>query len=363
MSDSVLVSGANGVQRNSQHNYRDRSFWPKPRSRPSVYCIENQDKYSVVQLDSSPTKFHFASGNLSTNKMADEGIPRKVVKSVLSVEQSEGVGAKVRRSVGRPELRNLDPFLLLDEFRVAAPAGFPDHPHRGFETVTYMITGSGTHEDFAGHKGVMHAGDLQWMTAGRGIVHSEMPNGNDTSHGLQLWVNLAKEFKMVEPEYQELQAKNIPLGEKDGVSVKVIAGEALGKKAKVRTRTPTTYLDFTFGSGSKLRQPVTKGHTALVYILSGKAQFGTGEDKKEGEPHNTLVLSDGDFLEVENMGSEPCRFVLITGKPLNEPIVQYGPFVMNTDDEIQQAISDYRTARNGFEKARTWKSETGNANR
>eukprot|EP00057_Strongylocentrotus_purpuratus_P032835 XP_789037.2 PREDICTED: pirin isoform X1 [Strongylocentrotus purpuratus] len=327
----------------------------------AVYCTENKDKASIIQLTPSITQFHFASGNITANKMADEGVPRNVVKSVLSVEQSEGVGARVRRSIGRQELRNLDPFLLLDEFRVAAPAGFPDHPHRGFETVTYLLSGSGTHEDFAGHKGVMYPGDLQWMTAGRGIVHSEMPNGKDTSHGLQLWVNLAKEFKMVEPEYQELQAKNIPLGKKDGVSVKVIAGEALGKKAEVRTRTPTAYLDFTFESGAKLRQPVIKGNTAFVYILSGKAQFGTGEDKKEGEPHNTLVLSDGDFLEVENTGSEPCHFVLISGTPINEPVVQYGPFVMNTEDEIQQAISDYRTARNGFEKARTWNSETGKA--
>lgn len=320
------------------------------------------EEESTSDIFSPPLKqFHFASGNFSAlHESMAEGTPRKIVKSVLSVEQSEGVGARVRRSVGRPELRNLDPFLMLDEFRVAAPAGFPDHPHRGFETVTYMLSGSGVHEDFAGHTGVMHAGDLQWMTAGRGIVHCEMPDSGSTSHGLQLWVNLASEHKMVSPEYQELHAKDIPLGKKDGISVKVIAGEALGKKAKVRTRTPTTYLDFTFQKGAQLRQPVSKGFTAFVYVLSGKAQFGTGADKKEGEPHYTLALSDGDFLEIENQGEEPCHFVLISGKPLNEPIVQHGPFVMNTEEEIQQAISDYRNARNGFEKAKSWKSKAGN---
>ncbi|XP_071509962.1 pirin-like [Diadema antillarum] len=309
-----------------------------------------------------PHQFHFASGNVSSitaGTMAEER-PRNIVKSVLSVEQAEGVGARVRRSVGRPELKNLDPFLMLDEFKVAAPAGFPDHPHRGFETVTYVLSGSALHEDFAGHTGVMYPGDLQWMTAGRGIVHCEMPNGDATGHGLQLWINLAKEFKMVEPEYQEHQAKDIPVAKRDGITVKVIAGESLGLKAKVRTRTSTAYLDFTFEKGAHLKQPVTKGFTAFVYVLSGKALFGSGADKQEGSPHHTLVLSDGDYLEIENKEAELCHFVLISGKPLKEPIVQYGPFVMNTEEEIQQAIFDYRNARNGFERARSWKSKAGN---
>ncbi|PIK61189.1 putative pirin isoform X2 [Apostichopus japonicus] len=251
-------------------------------------------------------------------------VARQVKQSVLSVEQAEGVGARVRRSVGRPQLRNLDPFLMLDEFKVAKPAGFPDHPHRGFETVTYMLKGAFKHEDFKGHSGVIRPGDLQWMTAGRGIVHSEMPQGDETGHGLQLWVNLSKQNKMVEPEYQELLSKDIPVVEKDGIRVKVIAGESFGVKAKVRTRTPTSYLDFILQKGAKLNQAVPNGWTSFVYVLSGKAYFGSGDDSQEAEPHHTLVLSDGDFVEVENKNDEPCHFVLVSGKPLNEPIVQHG---------------------------------------
>ncbi|XP_022086814.1 pirin-like [Acanthaster planci] len=284
---------------------------------------------------------------------------RHITQAILSQEQAEGVGARVRRSVGRPELRNLDPFLLLDEFKGKKPGGFPDHPHRGFETVSYMLSGKFAHEDFAGHSGIIGPGDLQWMTAGRGIVHSEMPATEDMCHGLQLWVNLASEFKMVKPEYQELLSKHIPEVEKDGVKVRVIAGEALGKKSKVRTRTPTSYLDFTLQKGAVLDQPIPQGWTAFVYVLSGKAFFGTGEKQRQGEPHHTLVLSDGDHVHVENKASEACHFVLISGQPIGEPIVQHGPFVMNTQDEILQAISDYRSAVNGFEKARTWRSKMG----
>lgn len=284
---------------------------------------------------------------------------RHVIKSVLSREQSEGVGARVRRSVGRQELKNLDPFLMLDEFRVKKPAGFPDHPHRGFETVTYVLTGKFCHEDFAGHQGTIGPGDLQWMTAGRGIVHSEMPAGDEEGHGLQLWINLSKKDKMVEPKYQELLSKDIPVVEKDGVKVRVIAGEAMGKKSSVYTRTPTTYLDFTLQKGAKLNQPIQEGFTAFAYVLSGKATFGTGQ-KSLGEPHHTLVLSsEGDHIAVENNGETPCNFVLITGKPINEPVVQYGPFVMNTEEQIQQAISDFRQGKNGFEKVKTWKSKSG----
>lgn len=313
---------------------------------------------NATEFDPPTLDFKFTAGN---STMALVG--RRVTKSVLSVEQAEGVGARVRRSVGRAQLPKLDPFLLLDEFRVAKPAGFPDHPHRGFETVTYMLKGAFRHEDFKGHSGVIGPGDLQWMTAGRGIVHSEMPHGNEVGHGLQLWVNLAKENKMVEPEYQELLAKDVPMVEKDGIRVKVIAGESLGAKAKVRTRTPTSYLDFVLQKGAKLNQPVPSGWTSFAYILSGKAFFGSGDEVKEGEPHHTLVLSDGDFVEVENKNEEKCHFVLVSGKPLNEPVVQHGPFVMNTQEEIRQAITDFQMRRNGFEAAQSWKSKEGNRGR
>ncbi|XP_067848359.1 pirin isoform X2 [Heptranchias perlo] len=156
---------------------------------------------------------------------------RKIVQIVLAVEQSEGVGAQVRRSIGRWELKSLDPFLMLDEFKVSKPAGFPDHPHRGFETVTYMLNGSFDHEDFCGHKGTINRGDLQWMTAGRGVIHCEMPSSDHPGHGLQLWVNLKSSEKMVPPRYQELLSKTIPKPSKDGVTVAVISGEALGAKA------------------------------------------------------------------------------------------------------------------------------------
>jgi len=281
---------------------------------------------------------------------------RKVSKAVLSQWQDEGDGAKVRRSVGRPELKDLDPFLMLDEFSVQEPAGFPDHPHRGFETVTYLLTGKSSHEDFCGHSGTLEPGDLQWMTAGRGIVHCEMPVGAASCHGLQLWINLAKKNKMVEPSYQELKHKNIATVSKDGVTVKVIAGESMGTKSSVYTRTPSMYLDFHLDPASTVNQLIPTGWTAFIYILSGVAQIGPCGSTFEGTAHHTLVLSDGDHVDIKNNGPDVCHFVLIGGQPLKEPIVQHGPFVMTTQAEIQETINDYRNGINGFERAHTWQS-------
>ncbi|XP_035872665.1 pirin isoform X2 [Phyllostomus discolor] len=271
---------------------------------------------------------------------------KKVTLSVLSQEQSEGVGARVRRGIGRPELKNLDPFLLFDEFKGGRPGGFPDHPHRGFETVSYLLEGgSMAHEDFCGHVGQLNPGDLQWMTAGRGILHAEMPCSEEPAHGLQLWVNLRSSEKMVEPQYQELKSKEIPKPSKDGVTVAVISGEALGVKSKVYTRTPTLYLDFKLDQGAKHSQPVPKG---------------PDDAQQKIELHHTAVLGEGDSVQVENKDPERCHFVLIAGEPLGEPVVQHGPFVMNTNEEISQAILDFRNAKNGFERAKTWKSKIGN---
>ncbi|XP_057871255.2 pirin-like protein isoform X2 [Cryptomeria japonica] len=283
--------------------------------------------------------------------------PRKVNKVVLAREQYEGDGAIVRRSIGSSELKFLDPFLFLDEFSVSAPGGFPDHPHRGFETVTYMLEGAMTHEDFVGHKGTIKAGDLQWMTAGRGIVHSEMPAGAGLQHGLQLWVNLAAKDKMIEPKYQEIQGKDIPKVEKDGVKVTVIAGEALGIKSAVYTRTPTMYLDFRLEAESVLHQAIPETWNAFVYVLEGEASFGA-PNSPVVSAHHTLLLSNGDGLSVWNnsLNSKPCRFLLIGGQPLNEPVVQHGPFVMNSRDQIIQAFQDYELGRNGFERAPAWHS-------
>ncbi|XP_054830262.1 pirin [Eublepharis macularius] len=286
---------------------------------------------------------------------------RKVIKTVLSKEQSEGVGARVRRSIGRPELKNLDPFLLLDEFKGSKPAGFPDHPHRGFETVSYLLEGgSMAHEDFCGHTGRLNPGDLQWMTAGRGILHAEMPCSEEPAHGLQLWVNLRSSEKMVEPQYQELKNEEIPKPSQNGVTVAVISGEALNVKSKVYTRTPTLYLDFKLDKGTKHTQAIPKGWTAFIYTLSGNVYIGPGNDQQKVEAHHTAVLDDGDCVQVENKGPTISHFVLVAGEPIKEAVVQHGPFVMNTQEEILQAIDDFRNARNGFERATTWKSKIGN---
>ncbi|PWZ11545.1 Pirin-like protein [Zea mays] len=279
--------------------------------------------------------------------------PRAVVKKVLAQSQPEGQGATVRRSIGRHELRNLDPFLQLDEFTVSKPAGFPDHPHRGFETVTHMFEGAITHQDFAGHKGTIRTGDVQWMTAGRGIVHSEMPAGDGVSEGLQLWINLSSKDKMIEPRYQELERKDISRAEtEDGVEARVIAGEALGVASPVYTRTPIMYVDFTMRPGSRLHQPVPEGWNAFVYVVDGEGVFG----RETATAHHCLVLGSGDGVSVWNRSARPLRFVLAAGQPLGEPVVQHGPFVMNSHAEIQQAMEDYSYGKNGFERAGQWSS-------
>ncbi|KAF9940195.1 hypothetical protein BGZ65_007785 [Modicella reniformis] len=282
---------------------------------------------------------------------------RSIVKSVLSREQAEGVGARVRRSIGRPELRNHDPFLMLDEFNVDKNGGFPDHPHRGFETVTYMLEGQFQHEDFAGHKGTIGPGDLQWMTAGRGIVHSEMPVKSQTrAHGLQLWINLPKEHKMCEPQYQELLDKEIPRATpQEGVSIKVIAGESHGIKSKVYTRTPTMYLDFKMDKNKTVEQSIPASYTGFIYMLKGTAYIGDKEF--EGKAHHTLTFSEdgAETIKIQTK-DEDAHFVVIAGEPLKEPIVQHGPFVMNTKEEIQKTFLDYQFGMNGFERARDWHS-------
>ncbi|CAI9778239.1 unnamed protein product [Fraxinus pennsylvanica] len=283
--------------------------------------------------------------------------PRLATKKILARPQSEGVGAVVRRSIGRPEMKYFDPFLVLDEFAVSPPAGFPDHPHRGFETVTYMLQGAFTHQDFAGHMGTIHTGDVQWMTAGRGIIHSEMPAGEGIQRGLQLWINLSSNDKMIEPRYQELQDEDIPRAQKDGVEVKVIAGEAMGIHSPVYTRTPTMYLDFTLKPHSQYHQCIPESWNAFVYIIEGEGVFGS-HNLPATTAHHLLILSLGDGLSVWNKSSSKLlRFILVGGQPLNEPVVQHGPFVMNTQDEIDKTVEDYCYCKNGFEMARFWRSQ------
>lgn len=279
---------------------------------------------------------------------------RSIIKTVLAKEQAEGVGAKVRRSIGSWELRNLDPFLMLDEFSVTPPAGFMSHPHRGQSTVTYMLKGIVEHEDFKGHRGKIGAGDLQWMSAGKGIVHAEMPGTENENTGLQLWINLPAKSKMKDPSYQEMFDHEVPKAQStDGnIHVKVIAGECMGVKAKVVTESPIYYLDIKMKPNQTFEQQIPAHYTAFVYILSGSAFFGT--NKAEGTPHHTLVMGkEGDKIQMETKDNH-VHCVLIAGEPINEPIVQHGPFVMNTKEEIMQAIMDYQTCRNGFESAKNW---------
>ncbi|KAI4320813.1 hypothetical protein MLD38_034258 [Melastoma candidum] len=277
--------------------------------------------------------------------------PRAVVRKFLARPQQEGVGSVARRSIGRFELRYFDPFLILDEFSVTAPGGFPDHPHRGFETVTYMLQGSMTHEDFNGHKGTIGPGDVQWMTAGRGIVHSEMPSGQGTQRGLQLWVNLSSKHKMIEPRYQEIPSREVAEASRDGVKVRAIAGEALGAKSPVYTRTPTMYLDFTLDPGAYLEQPIPATWNAFVYVLEGEGVFGNAKSSA----HYLLLLGEGDGLVAWNKSSRPVRFILVGGEVIGEPVSQLGPFVMNTEEEIDEAIYEYENRINGFEKAMPWR--------
>lgn len=289
-------------------------------------------------------------------------VTRNPARKILSVEQSEGVGARVRRSIGRPELRFFDPFLLMDEFKGSGDVefGFPDHPHRGFETVTYMLEGKFQHEDFTGHRGLIGPGDLQWMTAGRGIVHAEMPllKPGEKGRGLQLWVNLSAKNKMVEPRYQELKKEDVPHVTRDGVTAIVIAGEALGISSPVQTLTPTHYLHFKMEAGSRLRQPIPKGMNSFLYILDGTGEVGTSNTHVDA--HHTVTLTpEGDGVDVV-AGPHGISFVLLAGHPLGEPVVQHGPFVMNTREEIMQAFDDYHHGKNGFERATTWQSEIGN---
>ncbi|XP_044498094.1 pirin-like protein [Mangifera indica] len=282
--------------------------------------------------------------------------PRMVAKKVLAKPQHEGDGAVVRRSIGRSELKLLDPFLMLDEFSASPPAGFPDHPHRGFETVTYMLQGRITHQDFAGHKGTIQTGDVQWMTAGRGIIHSEMAAGEGVQWGLQLWINLSAKDKMIEPRYQEIRSEDIKQVEKDGVEVRIIAGESMGVQSPVYTRTPTMYLDFTLKPRAQVHQSIPESWNAFAYVIEGEGVFGS-INSPPVSVHNVLVLSPGDGVSVWNKSAKPLRFVLIAGQPLNEPVVQYGPFVMNSQAEIEQTIEDYHYCKNGFEMAKSWRSQ------
>ena len=282
---------------------------------------------------------------------------KTIEKIFTPVVVPEGVGAKVRRIIGTTHLPRLDPFLMLDHFNVKLPGGFPDHPHRGFETVTYMQEGEVFHEDFKGNKGRLGPGDLQWMTAGKGILHAEMPGSwEQEAIGFQLWINLASKNKFCEPGYQEISKDKVLIAKKDGVTAKVIAGEALGAKGPIYARTPALYLDIKMEPNSKFEQVIPKGWNSFSYVYKGRAYYG--ESKKEVKTNSVALLKkdDKEVLLIETKGEE-AQLIIIAGQPLNEPMVQYGPFVLSDEKELAKTFEDYRFGKNGFEDAPGWESE------
>ena len=269
---------------------------------------------------------------------------RPVEQVVRGRATADGAGVGLTRVIGGPDLPQLDPFLLLDDFRSDDPrdyiGGFPPHPHRGFETVTYMIAGHMRHRDNAGHEGVIEAGGVQWMTAGRGVVHSEMPEQEEgLLAGLQLWVNLPASAKMSEPHYREHGPAAIP-GEtrEDGVTVRVIAGTtASGTAGPVQgLAVPVTYLDVTLPAAARFREPLPPAFNGFVYVLDGQARIG----ETALTVHELAVLGEGDTLEVA--AETDARLLVVAGRPLHEPVARRGPFVMNTDKELLQAFRDYQ---------------------
>ncbi|KAG7400335.1 hypothetical protein PHYBOEH_006092 [Phytophthora boehmeriae] len=287
--------------------------------------------------------------------------PRQIAKHFIAQEQSEGVGARVRRSIGSSHLRNLDPFLMLDDVHAGLPGGFPGHPHRGFETVSYVLPtseGSMCHEDFLGNKGELRPGDLQWMTAGKGIMHAEMPKSEVPAHGLQLWINLPNTSRMIEPRYQEIRREVVPhaFNEDKSIEAIVFAGEVFDKKGPIETQAPVTYVHFMLSAGAKLEYPLPESHNVFVYAVSG-----TGKCVEHSiQPHEALVLErKGDGLQLETSKNDKLEVIVMTGQPLEEPVVQHGSFVMSSMDEIRQTLEDFQSRKNGFENARSWEPEIG----
>ena len=285
---------------------------------------------------------------------------RSVSRVIKGTATLEGGGFLVHRPFPTSTLSDFDPFLLRDEMgptdvRPGEAKGAPDHPHRGFETVTYMLSGGFRHKDSQEHAGKLGPGDVQWMTAGRGVVHSEEPSEEfqrtgGTMHGVQLWVNLPKRDKMIRPHYQEIPAEKIPSASTpDGkVSVRVLAGESLGARAVIETRTPISYLDFSLKPGGVAVQPVPQKFNAFAYIIEGPLCF-SGDPAQIQHGNMVSFSRDGNEIRIEAPleNSTSARVLLIGGQPLNEPIARYGPFVMNTPEEIRQAFEDYRSGRMG----------------
>ncbi len=280
----------------------------------------------------------------------------RVVRTLRGMPASDGAGVKLTRFIGSPELDMLDPFLLLDEFGTDRAedylAGFPSHPHRGFETVTYMLDGRMRHKDNHGNEGLLVPGSVQWMTAGRGLVHSEMPEQEEgRMRGFQLWVNLPASAKMTDPRYQEFAPDRIPLAAPaPGVVVKVIAGsvaDADGGVVRGPIEQPATdplYLDIALEPDATWRHALPEGHNAFAYVFEGDASVGEGDAARPLATHELGVLGGGDAFVVRG-GAQGARLILVAGRPLREPVARHGPFVMNTREQIMQAFVDFQEGR------------------
>ena len=280
-------------------------------------------------------------------------VVRRVVKGMPT---SDGAGVKLRRVIGQPQLPDLDPFLMLDEFGTDRAedyiAGFPDHPHRGFETVTYMLDGRMRHRDNHGNEGVLVPGSVQWMTAGRGLVHSEMPEQQEgRMRGFQLWLNLPAREKMTSPKYQEFGPERIPVATPaPGVTVKVIAGRVDGVAGPIsQPATDPTYLDIALEPGVEFTQSLPTDYAAVLYVFEGTLQVGDSAEASVLRTHELGVLGEGAQIRLKGLtagtGGKVARAILVAGRPLREPVAKYGPFVMNTREELQQAFEDFQRGR------------------
>jgi hypothetical protein len=271
---------------------------------------------------------------------------RPIQQQIKAMAVSEGAGVTVHRSLGTPALKNLDPFLMLDHFGSDDPdeyiAGFPDHPHRGFVTLTYMLDGHMEHRDSMGNRGDLRAGGAQWMKAASGVIHSEMPKQtNGLMHGFQLWINLPAREKMSDPAYQEFAPDAIPEAAGEGVRVRVLAGEYAGQRGVIDDpHTDLQYLDVSLAPNAVFSLPLAAAYHAFIYVYEGGAQSGQTLLPR----HSLSVLGAGEEARF-TAGGDGARCILVAGRPIGEPVVQYGPFVMNSRDEIEQAMRDYRDGK------------------
>lgn len=276
-----------------------------------------------------------------------------VERIINALKTSDGAGVTLKRTIGSSQLPDLDPFLLLDEFKSDDPndyiAGFPNHPHRGFETVTYMLAGKMEHKDHTGSQGIIEPGGVQWMTAGKGIIHSEMPiQENGLMWGFQLWVNLPSDQKLKAPRYQNIEPSEIPEIEIDKqTKIKVIAGKSHNKEGAVKDiDINPLFIDVHLKPNTRFTHPLESTHNTFLYLYQGSMAVGSDKSHQSVINQGQLaVLSKGTHLTVESNGDIESRFIIVSGKPIKQPIVKYGPFVMNTEDEIQQAIRDFQNGR------------------